>query len=144
MRVLAPLALATSAVEALNLRGQDAPLVFSNQVVAPMHSPDDLRILKSKIKRVRRPKETYYREKGGRLGINAGFAAGGLTGAAVGSLAGPLGVMGGAAGGMLAGTAMGNFAGKKIGAAYGRHRDRKVQRKALKHPAATPVMAARI
>ncbi|KAF0742044.1 hypothetical protein Ae201684P_008195 [Aphanomyces euteiches] len=135
MRVLAPLALATSAVEALNLRGQDAPLVFSNQVVAPMHSPDDLRILKSKIKRVRRPKETYYREKGGRLGINAGFAAGGLTGAAVGSLAGPLGVMGGAAEGVVVGGGMGKFAGEKIGGAYGRRKDKKDQRNALKRSA---------
>ncbi|KAH9121620.1 hypothetical protein AeMF1_006759 [Aphanomyces euteiches] len=100
-----------------------------------MHSPDDLRILKSKKKRVRGPKETYYREKDGGLGAAAGLMAGGMTGAAVGSLAGPLGVMGGAAGGLGVGAGMGKFAGEKIGGAYGRRKDKKDQRNALKRSA---------
>ncbi|CAK4165498.1 unnamed protein product, partial [Aphanomyces euteiches] len=97
MRVLGPLALATSAAVAFNLHGQDAPLESSNQEVAHMHSPDDLRLLWFKSKcasssqpsakptRQRGPFEIQYREKGaqwgGLTGLVAGAAGGGVGGA---------------------------------------------------------------
>ncbi|CAK4880148.1 unnamed protein product, partial [Aphanomyces euteiches] len=81
MRVLAALALATSAVVALNLRGQDSPLVFANQVVTPMHSPNDVRRLVNEfdgypdspkqivsIKRDRGPKEEKFHRTAGKVG----------------------------------------------------------------------------
>ncbi|KAH9159796.1 hypothetical protein AeNC1_019042 [Aphanomyces euteiches] len=149
MRVLVPLALATSAVVALNLRGQDSPLVFANQV-APMDAPEDLRLLINEFggypdsprrsahtnpKPARGPKERAYRKKGGQWGKVTGAVALGTAGAAAGSLGGPLGGIGGAAGGILAGGAAGKGIGKAIGGAYGRRQDKKDQRKALKRSA---------
>ncbi|KAG9417122.1 hypothetical protein AC1031_001513 [Aphanomyces cochlioides] len=121
MRVLAPLALATSAVVALNLRGQDSPLVFANQVVAPMHSPDDLRILINEHegaypdspeqivtnKPLRGPKETKYRKTGGKWGKVAGVP-------------------------LLLAQPMVKRAGKEIGAAYGRRQDKKDAKNEMK------------
>ncbi|CAK4072910.1 unnamed protein product [Aphanomyces euteiches] len=147
MRVLAPLALATSAVVALNLRGQDAPVESSNQEVAPMHSPDDLRILmdiqeggsprspRQSNQRHRGPKETKYREKGGKWGAAAGAVALGVTGTVAGSLAGPVGAVGGLSGGIVAGGFGGQALGKAVGGAYGRRQDKKDQRKALRRSA---------
>ncbi|KAH9121618.1 hypothetical protein AeMF1_006757 [Aphanomyces euteiches] len=147
MRVLVPLALATSAVVALNLRGQDAPLEISNQVVAPMHSPDDLRILmdiqeggsprspRQSNQRQRGPKETKYRKRGGKWGGAAGAVALGVTGAVGGSLAGPVGAVGGLSGGIVAGGFGGQALGKAVEGAYGRHQDKKDQRKALRRSA---------
>ncbi|CAK4757967.1 unnamed protein product [Aphanomyces euteiches] len=148
MRVLVPLALATSAVVALNLRGQDSPLVFANQVVAPMHSPDDLRILpdtpqdggsprspRQSNERQRGPKETKYRKKGGKWGAGIGAATLGATGAVGGSFGGPLGAVAGLTGGTLAGGMGGKALGKAVGGAYGRRKDKKDQRNALQRSA---------
>ncbi|KAH9177832.1 hypothetical protein AeNC1_017513 [Aphanomyces euteiches] len=141
MRALVPLALATSAVVALNLRGQDSPLVFANQVVAPMHSPDDLRILMPPPQdggsphSQQGPKETKYRKKGGKWGGAAGAVALGVTGAVGGSFGGPLGAVAGLTGGTLAGGMGGQALGTAVGGAYGRRQDKKDQRNALQRSA---------
>ncbi|CAK4071808.1 unnamed protein product [Aphanomyces euteiches] len=98
MRVVVPLALAASAVVALNLRGQD-----SNQV-APMDSPDDLRLL---INVFEGPKEEKYRKTGGKWG-------------------GVLGVP------LLLAQPMVRRAGKEIGSAIGRRQDRKDAKNEMK------------
>ncbi|CAK4642722.1 hypothetical protein LEN26_017778 [Aphanomyces euteiches] len=114
MRVLVPLALAASAIVALNLRGQDSPLVLANQAVAPMDSRDDLRLLINEFqgaypdtpqqriskKGNRGPKEVQFRKKGGKWGAVAGIP-------------------------LLLAQPMVKRAGKEIGAAYGRRQDRK-------------------
>ncbi|CAK4350375.1 unnamed protein product [Aphanomyces euteiches] len=162
MRVLVPLALATSAVVALNLRGQDAPVESSNQEVAPMHSRDDLRILwfkskgasssqqSAKPKRQRGLNEIEYRERGGELGASTGAVARVLAGGFEGSFAGPAGSVGGiAAGGLFAGKVGGKRLWRSNGGYYGR-RNSKVQAlirqyeakgNAVKRPAARPGFA---